>query len=101
MNAQKEVNFRGSRKLLQAHEKVCDENERNKQIKKKKTTGAQEIANAISIPINRLLNSVYPGLFGQVQICVTQEFDFRITSDVGQIYFGLTRLIVCFSSLMQ
>ena len=27
MNAQKEKNFRGSRKLPQAHEKVCDENE--------------------------------------------------------------------------
>ena len=62
---------------------------------------SQEIANAISIPIDRLLNSVYPGLFGQVQIRVTQEFDFRITSDVGQIYFGLTRLLVCYSSLMQ
>ena len=39
MNAQKESlkkNFRGSRKLLHAHEKVCDENERNKQIRKKK-----------------------------------------------------------------
>ena len=32
VNAQKESlkNFRGSRKLLHAHEKVCDENERNK-----------------------------------------------------------------------
>ena len=30
VNAQKEKNFWGSRKLLQAHEKVCDENERNK-----------------------------------------------------------------------
>ena len=28
VNAQKEKNFRGSRKLPQAHEKVCDENER-------------------------------------------------------------------------
>ena len=39
MNAQKESlkkNFRGSRKLPHAHEKVCDENERNKQIRKKK-----------------------------------------------------------------
>ena len=27
VNAQKEKNFRGSRKLLQAHEKVCNENE--------------------------------------------------------------------------
>ena len=39
MNAQKESlkkNFRGSHKLLQAHEKVCDENEsiRKKQRKK-------------------------------------------------------------------
>ena len=34
MNAQKESLkkiFRGSRKLLHAHEKVCDENERNKE----------------------------------------------------------------------
>ena len=39
MNAQKESlkkNFRGSRKLPHAHEKVCDENERNKQIRKQK-----------------------------------------------------------------
>ena len=39
VNAQKESlkkNFRGSRKLPHAHEKVCDENERNKQIRKKK-----------------------------------------------------------------
>ena len=28
----------------------------------------QEIANEISIPIFRLLNSVYVGLFGQIQI---------------------------------
>ena len=30
VNAQKRIwkNFRGSRKLLQVHEKVCDENER-------------------------------------------------------------------------
>ena len=27
VNAQKEKSFRGSRKLPQAHEKVCDENE--------------------------------------------------------------------------
>ena len=44
VNAQKESlkkNFRGSRKLPYAHEKVCDENERNKQINKKnKTTRA-------------------------------------------------------------
>ena len=48
VNAQKESlkkNFRGSRKLPYAHEKVCDENERNKQTKKqrnkkKKTTRA-------------------------------------------------------------
>ena len=45
MNAQKESlkkNFRGSRKLPHAHEKVCNENERNKQIRKK-TTGAKNI----------------------------------------------------------
>ena len=38
MNAQKESlkkDFRGSCKLPHAHEKVCDENERNKQIRKK------------------------------------------------------------------
>ena len=29
---------------------------------------SQEIANAISVPIIRLLNSVYSGLFGQIQI---------------------------------
>ena len=47
VNAQKESlkkNFRGSRKLPYAHEKVCDENERNKQTNKqrnkKKTTRA-------------------------------------------------------------
>ena len=31
VNAQKEINFRGSHKLPQAHNKVCDENERNKE----------------------------------------------------------------------
>ena len=36
MNAQKEKNFQGSRKLCKAHEKVCNENETNKQTKKKK-----------------------------------------------------------------
>ena len=38
VNAQKESlkkNFRGSRKLPYAHEKVCDENETNKETKKK------------------------------------------------------------------
>ena len=46
VNAQKESlkkYFWGSRKLLHAHEKVCDENERNKQTNKQiriKTTGA-------------------------------------------------------------
>ena len=45
VNAQKESlkkYFRGSRKLPQAHEKVCDENETKKQTKKqrKKTTCA-------------------------------------------------------------
>ena len=30
VHAQKEKNFRGSRKLPQAHEKVCDENETRK-----------------------------------------------------------------------
>ena len=33
VHAQKEKNFRGSRKLPQAHEKVCDENETKKQEK--------------------------------------------------------------------
>ena len=40
VNAQKESlkkYFRGSRKLPHAHEKVCDENERNKEIRKKTT----------------------------------------------------------------
>ena len=39
VNAQKESlkkYFRGSRKLPQAHEKLCDENETKKQTKKKK-----------------------------------------------------------------
>ena len=39
VNAQKESlkkNFRGSRRLPHAHEKVCDENERNKEIRKKR-----------------------------------------------------------------
>ena len=48
VNVQKESLKKTSRihaKLLQAHEKVCDENERNKQTnkqtnKEKKTTGA-------------------------------------------------------------
>ena len=38
MNAQKESlkkNFRGSRKLPHAHEKVCDENETNKKKKRR------------------------------------------------------------------
>ena len=36
VNAQKDSlkNFRGSRKLPHAHEKVCDENERHKQTNK-------------------------------------------------------------------
>ena len=34
VNAQKEKSFRGSRKLPQAHEKVCDENE--SRIRKKR-----------------------------------------------------------------
>ena len=33
MHAQEEKNFRGSRKLPQAHEKVCDESETKKQEK--------------------------------------------------------------------
>ena len=33
VHAQEEKNFRGSRKLSQAHEKVCDENETKKQEK--------------------------------------------------------------------
>ena len=36
VNAQKEKIFRGSRKLPQAHEKVCDENERRRRRKKKR-----------------------------------------------------------------
>ena len=34
VNAQKEKNFRGSRKLPQAHEKVYDENETKKHTRK-------------------------------------------------------------------
>ena len=33
VNAQRKKNFQGSRKLPQAHEKVGDENERNKEEK--------------------------------------------------------------------
>ena len=33
VHAQEEKSFRGSRKLPQAHEKVCDENETKKQEK--------------------------------------------------------------------
>ena len=36
VNAQKEKNFRASRKLPQAHEKVCDENETKKHTRKKR-----------------------------------------------------------------
>ena len=46
VNAQKEnlkKYFWGSWELPQAHEKVCDEYERNKQTKKKKTTGAKNV----------------------------------------------------------
>ena len=35
VNAQEEKSFRGSRKLLQAHKKVCDENE-SRGIRKKR-----------------------------------------------------------------
>ena len=34
VNAQKEKNIRGSHKLPQAHEKVCDENDRKKERRK-------------------------------------------------------------------
>ena len=46
VNAQKESlnkNFRGSRKLPYAHEKVCDENERNKQTRKKKRHARKKV----------------------------------------------------------
>ena len=42
VNAQKEKGIRGSRKLPQAHEKVYNENERNKQTKKKKKRRARK-----------------------------------------------------------
>ena len=35
VNAQKEINFQGSPKLPQAREKVCDENETNKQRRRR------------------------------------------------------------------
>ena len=44
VNAQKESlkkNFWGSRRLPHAHEKVCDENERNKQTKKQEKNDAR------------------------------------------------------------
>ena len=43
VNAKKERNFWGSRKLPQAHEKVCNENERNKQTKKKKQRARKNV----------------------------------------------------------
>ena len=46
VNAQKEnlkKYFRGSWELPQAHEKVCDKNETNKQTKKKKNDGRLNI----------------------------------------------------------
>ena len=39
VNAQKEKNFRGSLKLPQAHEKVFDENDRNKAGRTQRTGG--------------------------------------------------------------
>ena len=41
VNAQKEKNFQGSRKLPQAHEKVCDENERTKESSRKNDVHVQ------------------------------------------------------------
>ena len=38
VNAQKQKSIWGSRKLLQAHEKVCNENERKKQTNKEEKT---------------------------------------------------------------
>ena len=38
VNAQKEKNFRGSRKLPQAHKKVCEMKQTNKLTKKKRRT---------------------------------------------------------------
>ena len=38
VNAQKEKKLPGSHKLPQVHEKMCDENERNKQVRKKRCT---------------------------------------------------------------
>ena len=46
VNAQKESlkkYFRGSRKLPKAHEKVCDENETNKETKKKKRRARKKV----------------------------------------------------------
>ena len=40
VNAQKEKSIRGSCKLPQAHEKVCDENERKKQTNKEEKNHA-------------------------------------------------------------
>ena len=61
VNAQKESlkkNFRGSRKLPHAHEKVCDENERNKQrnkeIRKKKRRARINVFDGRRVFIGRL-----------------------------------------------
>ena len=42
VNAQKEIIFRGSRKLPQAHEKVCDENERRRRRRREKKRHARK-----------------------------------------------------------
>ena len=47
VNAQKEKGIRGSRKLPQAHEKVCDENERNKQTNKQRRKKRRARTNVI------------------------------------------------------
>ena len=50
VNVQKEFekNFQGSRELPQAHEKVCDENERNKDCRVKKNFVEGRIYKAVS-----------------------------------------------------
>ena len=57
VNAQKESlkkNFRGSRRLPHAHEKVCDENERNKQRNKKKRHACKNVFDGRRAFIGRL-----------------------------------------------
>ena len=61
VNAQKEnlkKYFRGSHELPQAHEKVCDENERKKQTNKEKRRARKNVINGREHIIGRLQKQV-------------------------------------------